>query len=157
MRARAWPLGPPPVAQLPPDDGEQPVAEGALRRVVLQPAHRADDGAEDVLGEVAGVGFLQALLPRVAVHQGRVQLDELAPGLRIVGVAEAQEQAGTGTGDQGLGPRNACRLPVRGNERKLPREGGNTLKKSPAGFSERLCNAPPFRDSSGLSGSVLPR
>ena len=55
-------------------EGEQPVAKGAAGRVVIQPAHRADNGAEDVLRKVGGVGVLQALFARIAVHEGRVRV-----------------------------------------------------------------------------------
>src|SRR5262249_54208343 len=45
------------------------------------------------LGQVGGVGVLQPALADVAVHQRRVQLDELSPGLRVLGVAQAEQQA----------------------------------------------------------------
>src|SRR5262249_28035462 len=87
-----------PVGELAADDGEQPVAEGAAARVVLQPADGPGHSPQHVLAEVGGVGVLQPLLARVAVGQGRVQIDELTPGIPRPGVAQAQEEAGAGGG-----------------------------------------------------------
>src|SRR5262249_21939189 len=65
-------------------------------RVVLQPANRTSEGAEDFLAQVGGVGVLQSLLARVVVDQRAIQRDELRPGGHIVWIAQADEQARTG-------------------------------------------------------------
>ena len=63
--------------------------EAASGRVVLQLADGAGDGAEDILGEVGGVGVLQALPAQVAVDQGPVQADTPPRRARPAGRAGA--------------------------------------------------------------------
>src|SRR5262249_23405479 len=82
---------------------EQPVAKRSAIRVVLQPANGPGNGAEHFLGQVGGVGVLQALLPRIAVHQRQVEFDKLPPRVPVVRGAPAEGQTGTGGGDLGHG------------------------------------------------------
>src|SRR5438034_486738 len=96
--------GPAPVRYLRPDDGEQPVANRTTLPVVCQPAHGAGDGADDFLGYVHRIGVLEALSAQVAVDQGGVEIDELRPGRLVPRVAQADEQARTGTWDVGHYP-----------------------------------------------------
>src|SRR5262249_50650671 len=81
------------VAALALDEGEQPAAEGAAGRVVVEAPDAATDGAQHVLREVSGVRVLQAVAAPVLVHQRRVQPHKLSPGSRVLWVAHANQQA----------------------------------------------------------------
>jgi hypothetical protein len=65
---------------------------------------RGQHGAEDFLSQVGGVGVLQPLLARVAVHQRLVQVDELPPRADILRIPEAHNEAGARGGDVGHWP-----------------------------------------------------
>jgi hypothetical protein len=82
--------------QLAVNDGEQPAAESAAPRIIIQPAHGPRHGAQHLLGEVGRIVVLKAALARVAVNQRRVDLGELRPGPAIARVANAEKQACTG-------------------------------------------------------------
>ena len=76
--------------------GEEPVAEAAAAGVVLEPADGAADGAEDVLGEVGGVGVLESVSAGESVDEGGVEFDELPPGVAVVRVAESVQEGRPG-------------------------------------------------------------
>src|SRR5262249_51565413 len=84
------------VAQLVARHGEQPAAEGAAPGVVLEGANAPGDGQQYLLGQVGGVGVLQAVSAGEAEDQRRVQVHELRPRLVVLGVAQADEEAGAG-------------------------------------------------------------
>jgi hypothetical protein len=84
------------LAQLVAGDGEQPAPERAAVRVVLQPLDGTGDAAQHVLGQVVGVGVLQAVAAGEAVQQRGVGRPELLPGLPVARVADADQQGGPG-------------------------------------------------------------
>ena len=73
-------------------DGEQPAAEGAAHRVVIEPAHRGRHGSQHVLHQVGGVRVLQAALAGETVNDGRVEARELSPRVSIAAVAQADQK-----------------------------------------------------------------
>ena len=83
-----------------------PVKQGVNRRaVILRAAGRlflakgyAGVSMDDVLNEVGCVGLLKPDPPCPGVDQRRVQRDEAAPRLRLVGPAQALQQADGGGG-----------------------------------------------------------
>ena len=74
-------------------DLEQPAAERAPVGVGLPAVDRRGDGAEDVLGQVVGVGVLETALPGQAADQRGVDLQEFGPRPPVLGVAEAGQKA----------------------------------------------------------------
>src|SRR5262245_20818864 len=84
---------------------EQPAAKRPEGRVVIQPADRLHEGAQDVLHQVRGIRVLEAAPPGVAVNRGPVDLDALPPGLAVAQVAQADEQARSRRRQVGHSPR----------------------------------------------------
>src|SRR5205085_4159329 len=78
-------------------------AERAATGVVVEQVGGVGHRAEDVLGQVGGVGVLEAALAAVAVHHRGVDLDELPPGVLVPAVPDAGQQAGPGGGRLGHG------------------------------------------------------
>src|SRR5262249_10034521 len=74
-------------------DPEEPAAEGAAGRVGIPPVDRTGHGAEDVLGEVVGVGPLKPPAARPPVDQRLVDLHELGPGRLVARVEEPDQKA----------------------------------------------------------------
>src|SRR5262249_30020496 len=82
--------------QLVAGDRVQPAAGASAAPVVLQAASGPGNGAQNLLGEVGRVGVLEAALPPQLVHQWRVDLHELIPGVLVARVADADQKAGPG-------------------------------------------------------------
>ena len=77
-------------------DGVEPAAERAETGVVVEPARRLSHGQEDFLRQVRRVGVLQTVAAGETVHQAAIQFHELPPGVAVLRVAQAGEQAGGG-------------------------------------------------------------
>src|SRR6516164_8701787 len=84
------------VPQLVTHHGEQPTAEGAAPRIVIETADAAGDRLQNVLRQVGSVGVLESVLVREAVDQRRIDFDELRPGRVIAGVAQADQETEPG-------------------------------------------------------------
>src|SRR5262249_40268107 len=82
-------------AVTPPVDGHrpQPAAE-ALAGVVAELGQLADQDREDVLDQVIDILLLADQAASVVTEEGGVKLDKATPGLLIVRMAQALEQAG---------------------------------------------------------------
>src|SRR5262249_1309609 len=75
---------------------EEPAAKRALRRVVLPAAHALRDRLRDALRQVGRVGVLETAAAHEPVHHTAVQFDEQFPRRLVLGVAQAEQQAGAG-------------------------------------------------------------
>src|SRR5262245_57219327 len=61
--------------------------------------------AHDFLGHVRRVGILQPVALAMSEDQRRVELHKFAPRLRVLHIAQAQEQTGACNGSMGTGDR----------------------------------------------------
>src|SRR5262249_52927629 len=84
------------VAQLVADHPKQPSTKRPSGRIVIEPCRRARDGAEDLLGEVRGVGILEPLFLREPVNQRRVDIHKFRPRLAVARVLDSRQQAWPG-------------------------------------------------------------
>ena len=74
-------------------DLPQPAAEGASFLGGIPAVDIAADGEEELLHDLAGVGVLKAVTPEEAIDEGLVERHKLKPGLVILRITKADEQA----------------------------------------------------------------
>src|SRR5262249_30000506 len=67
--------------------GVEPAAKRTAGWIVVEGRGGEGDGAEDFLGQVGGIGVLEAALPGEAVNERRVQGDELPPRFAVARIA----------------------------------------------------------------------
>src|SRR5689334_20110828 len=78
--------------ELVPRDGEEPGPETVGLGTVIEAANSPGDRPHDFLGHIGGIRLLQAAAATEIKDQRGVEVDELLPGVRVVGVAYAQQQ-----------------------------------------------------------------
>src|SRR6266851_6529455 len=88
-------IRPPPrheITQLVANDREQPTPKRSALLVIVQASNGLGNNPQDILGQIGGVGVLQAVFASETVNQGRIDLYKLRPRLGITHIADANQQ-----------------------------------------------------------------